>query len=70
MLGSLGGAFHELEVVDDEEPDAVLGDGAAGAGPEGGDAGGRIVAEGTPEVLAACDESYTGRSLKSVLNRV
>ena len=32
-------------------------------GPEGGDAGGRIVAEGTPEEIAANDESYTGQFL-------
>jgi len=32
-------------------------------GPEGGDAGGRIVAEGTPEQVAAVPESYTGQYL-------
>ena len=36
-------------------------------GPEGGDAGGRIVAAGTPEELAACPDSYTGRALAAVL---
>ena len=36
-------------------------------GPEGGDAGGRIVAEGTPEQVAACPDSYTGQYLKRVL---
>ena len=33
-------------------------------GPEGGDGGGTIVAEGTPEELAACSASHTGRYLK------
>lgn len=33
-------------------------------GPEGGDAGGRIVVQGTPEQVAACEASYTGRFLK------
>lgn len=33
-------------------------------GPEGGEAGGRVVAEGTPEQIAACKESYTGRFLE------
>ncbi len=37
-------------------------------GPEGGEAGGRIVAEGRPEEIARRDESYTGRFLKAVLN--
>ena len=37
-------------------------------GPEGGDAGGRIVAEGTPEQIAAAEGSHTGRYLRSVLD--
>jgi excinuclease ABC subunit A len=36
-------------------------------GPEGGFAGGRIVAEGTPEEVAAVDQSYTGQYLQEVL---
>jgi excinuclease ABC subunit A len=36
-------------------------------GPEGGSAGGRIIAVGTPEDVAACSESHTGRSLLPVL---
>jgi excinuclease ABC subunit A len=36
-------------------------------GPEGGDAGGRVVAEGTPEEVAANRASYTGEALRSVL---
>lgn len=36
-------------------------------GPEGGDKGGEIVATGTPEQIAACEASHTGRFLKGVL---
>jgi excinuclease ABC subunit A len=36
-------------------------------GPEGGGGGGRLVAAGTPEEVAKCGESYTGRYLKKVL---
>lgn len=36
-------------------------------GPEGGDKGGRIVVEGTPEIVAACQESHTGRYLKQCI---
>ena len=36
-------------------------------GPEGGDGGGTIVAQGTPEEVAACEASYTGQYLKSYL---
>ncbi|WP_204102515.1 MULTISPECIES: excinuclease ABC subunit UvrA [Spirulina sp. CCY15215] len=36
-------------------------------GPEGGDKGGEILAEGTPETIAECESSYTGVYLKQVL---
>jgi excinuclease ABC subunit A len=39
-------------------------------GPEGGAAGGKIVAEGPPEKITGCMESHTGRYLKSVLEGV
>jgi excinuclease ABC subunit A len=38
-------------------------------GPEGGDKGGYVIATGTPEDIAACKESYTGRYLKGVLGK-
>ena len=38
-------------------------------GPEGGDAGGHVVAIGTPEEIAANQASYTGHYLKQVLKR-
>ncbi len=36
-------------------------------GPEGGDGGGLVVAEGTPEQVAAVEASYTGKYLRRVL---
>ncbi|MBP1736852.1 MAG: ABC-ATPase UvrA [Oscillospiraceae bacterium] len=36
-------------------------------GPEGGDGGGTVVCTGTPEDVASCPESYTGRYLKNLL---
>lgn len=38
-------------------------------GPEGGDKGGTVVAEGTPEEVAACSSSYTGQYLKKYLTK-
>ena len=38
-------------------------------GPEGGDGGGTLVAEGTPEEVAKCERSYTGMFLKNKLNK-
>ncbi|UCD39241.1 MAG: excinuclease ABC subunit UvrA [Fidelibacterota bacterium] len=37
-------------------------------GPEGGDSGGYVIAEGTPEEVARTPESYTGQILDSILN--
>jgi excinuclease ABC subunit A len=36
-------------------------------GPEGGGGGGRLVVAGTPEEVAKCPESHTGKYLKKVL---
>jgi excinuclease ABC subunit A len=47
---------HNLEVL--KTADWILD-----LGPEGGDGGGRIVAKGTPEDIAANPDSYTGRFL-------
>ena len=38
-------------------------------GPEGGDAGGEIVALGTPEKVAENEQSFTGQYLKPLLNK-
>ena len=38
-------------------------------GPEGGSGGGTVVATGTPEEVAECEKSYTGRYLKRVLEK-
>lgn len=51
---------HNLDVV--KAADHVID-----LGPEGGEAGGTLVVAGTPEEVAECNESYTGRFLKSKL---
>jgi len=51
---------HNLEVI--KTADHIID-----LGPEGGDAGGRIVATGTPEDVAAVPPSHTGRFLKQIL---
>jgi excinuclease ABC subunit A len=53
---------HNLEVI--KTADWVID-----MGPEGGDGGGRIVAQGTPEDVAKVKESYTGQYLKELLGR-
>ncbi len=51
---------HNMDVI--KSADHVID-----LGPEGGDDGGYIVAEGTPEEIAECKKSHTGRFLKKVL---
>ena len=53
---------HNLDVI--KTADYIID-----LGPEGGDGGGRIVATGTPEEVAAVEASYTGHYLKSILHR-
>ena len=53
---------HNLDVI--KTADYILD-----LGPEGGDGGGRLVACGTPEEVAACPDSYTGQYLSRVLAR-
>ncbi|MDB4307722.1 excinuclease ABC subunit UvrA [Gammaproteobacteria bacterium] len=53
---------HNLDVI--KTADWVID-----LGPEGGDGGGTIVATGTPEDIAACAESYTGRYLAPLLQK-
>lgn len=53
---------HNLDVI-------KCADHVIDIGPEGGDLGGNIVAAGTPEEIAACPESYTGRYLAPLLSK-
>jgi excinuclease ABC subunit A len=53
---------HNLDVI--KQADYLVD-----LGPEGGEAGGEIVAVGTPEEIAAVTESYTGRFLRGLLDR-
>jgi excinuclease ABC subunit A len=56
-------------VVIEHNPDIIkVADYLIDLGPEGGDGGGQIVAQGTPEAVAREDRSYTGRFLKQYLN--
>ena len=52
---------HNLDVI-------MTADWILDLGPEGGDEGGEIIAQGTPEQVAATEGSYTGQYLKKLLN--
>ena len=51
---------HNLEVI-------KCADHIIDIGPEGGEAGGNLVFEGTPEEIVACEKSYTAKFLKETL---
>jgi excinuclease ABC subunit A len=51
---------HNLDVI-------KTADWIVDLGPEGGDAGGYVIAQGTPEDVAQMSESYTGQFLERVL---
>ncbi len=53
---------HNLEII--KTADWIID-----LGPEGGDKGGRVVAQGTPEDVAAAPESFTGQYLARYLGR-
>ncbi|GEN49557.1 excinuclease ABC subunit UvrA [Alkalibacterium pelagium] len=54
---------HNLDVI-------KVADHIIDLGPEGGAGGGTIIATGTPEEIAECENSYTGHFLKSILEKV
>ncbi len=53
---------HNLDVI-------KVADHIIDLGPEGGDNGGTVVAEGTPEEVARCEQSYTGQYLRPLLEK-
>ncbi|MEI7490820.1 MAG: excinuclease ABC subunit UvrA [Bacteroidota bacterium] len=59
---------HSVLVIEHNQEVVKFADWVIDLGKEGGDPGGYIVYEGTPEGLAACKESYTGSYLKSKIN--
>jgi excinuclease ABC subunit A len=75
-IRQLLGVLHQLRdngntvVVIEHNLDVIkTADWIVDLGPEGGEGGGRIIAEGTPEAIAANPASHTGHFLKSVLAR-
>lgn len=59
---------HSIIVIEHNMEVIKCADHIIDLGPEGGHRGGRIVAEGTPEQIAACGKGYTGHYLKEKLN--
>jgi excinuclease ABC subunit A len=62
-LGRLVDAGHTVLVIEHHLDVIKTADWVIDLGPRGGRAGGRVVAAGTPEGVAACKASHTGRFL-------
>ena len=67
VLARLTDAGNTVVVIEHNMDVIKSADWVIDLGPEGGDAGGRIVAEGTPEQVAGVPESHTGRYLREHL---
>jgi excinuclease ABC subunit A len=67
-LGRLVDVGHTVIVIEHHMDVIKTADWIIDLGPEGGAAGGRIVAQGTPEQVARVKASYTGRYLRRVLD--
>ncbi|MEZ6056909.1 MAG: excinuclease ABC subunit UvrA [Planctomycetaceae bacterium] len=66
VLHSFADAGNTVLVVEHSLDVIKTADWVIDVGPEGGSGGGRILVEGTPEMVAACEESHTGRALRNV----
>ena len=69
VLHQLADAGNTLAVIEHNLEVIKTADWVIDLGPEGGDGGGEIVAQGTPEDVARVKESYTGQFLKELLGR-
>ena len=67
MLNALADGGNTVIVIEHNLDVIKVADHIIDLGPEGGDKGGRIVAEGTPEEVAEIEGSYTGQYLKNFL---
>ena len=67
VLGRLVDSGNTVVVIEHNLDVIKTADYVIDIGPEGGDGGGRVVAAGTPEEVAACPDSFTGRFLGQIL---
>lgn len=69
ILDRLVGNGNSVVVIEHNLDVVKCADYIIDIGPEGGDEGGTIVATGTPEDIAKCEKSWTGKFLKKILNQ-
>ena len=69
IIERLGAAGNTIVIIEHNLDVIKCADYIIDMGPEGGDRGGAIIAQGSPEEVAACAESYTGQYLKRCLHK-
>jgi excinuclease ABC subunit A len=69
VFGRLIDAGHTVLAIEHNLDVVAQADWVIDLGPEGGPAGGQLVAAGTPEAIAACEASHTGRALRAYFSR-
>jgi len=67
VLNRLADAGNTLIVIEHNLDMIKVADHIIDLGPEGGDGGGTLVAQGTPEEVAECENSYTGQFLRKII---
>ena len=67
ILNRLVGGGNTVVVIEHNLDVIKVADYIVDLGPEGGDGGGQVVCTGTPEKIAECEKSYTGKFLKKIL---
>lgn len=69
ILNRLADAGNTILVIEHNLDIIKISDWVIDLGPDGGNAGGTVLCEGTPEDISLCDQSYTGQYLKKLLNK-
>ena len=69
VLNTLADGGNSVVVIEHNLDVIKVADHIIDLGPEGGDRGGEIVFEGTPEQCMECEASYTGKYLKAYVNK-
>ncbi|MBS5837254.1 MAG: excinuclease ABC subunit A, partial [Neisseria sp.] len=69
VIGRLKGKGNSIVIIEHNLDVIKTADWIVDLGPEGGDGGGRIIAEGSPEQVAKIKGSYTGKYLKVTLEK-
>lgn len=69
IINKLADAGNTILIIEHNLDLIKIADHVIDLGPEGGNAGGEVVFEGTPEEIIKCKKSHTGNYLKSMLNQ-